>query len=72
MAQFLIKYEERSIYTVLVEGVNTLDEAKELISTGPELIDEDIGTTTWSEKISIVKAEPTTRPIVATTAIDLQ
>lgn len=72
MAQFLIKYEERSIYTVLVEGVNTLDEAKELVSTGPELIDEDIGTTTWSEKVSTVKAEPTTRPIVATTAIDLQ
>ena len=71
MAQFLIKFQEINIHTVLIEGVDSLEEAKELITAGPHF-PEGAEQDSWFGKVSSIQSEETTRLITGTDTVNLQ
>ena len=69
MAQFIVKFQESSTHTVMVEGVETLDEAKELISVGSITLDD--GSSSWTDKVSYIKSDVVVRSILASDEVNI-
>ena len=71
MAQFLIKYQETSTHTAIVEA-DSLDEAKTLVSAGPQPIEgEEIGDS-WTDTVIHVQSDGLTRPILGSDTVNFQ
>ena len=72
MAQFLVRYQETRTDTVVVEGVDTIDDAVKLVSDGPEFINEDDLHDTWHEKVVHFRTDvDTERQVIGTDTINL-
>ena len=70
MAQILIKFQEMTTHTVMVEGVDTLDEAKAIVSNGPQPVDGSEHDS-WFGTVHHVSHTDLERPIIASDEVNL-